>query len=251
MKTTIKLCIILILSIFTIACNRSIKSDFQQKIIYQSKDLIITQLSENSYQHTSYLQTNDFGNVPCNGLIVSDKNEAVVFDTPTTNETTEKLINFIEQKLKCKINAVVPTHFHNDCLAGLEAFHNKKIPSYAYFKTIAIANADTLVAPKNSFTDSLILNVGSTNTIINFLGEGHTKDNVIAYFPKDKVMFGGCLIKEINATKGFLGDANINDWSNTVEKVKKAYPDVQLVVPGHGKSGDKTLLDYTIKLFKN
>lgn len=251
MKTTIKTYIILFTCIFTIACNQPIKQTFQQKIIYQSKDLIITQLSENSYQHTSYLQTNDFGNVPCNGLIVSDNNEAVVFDTPTTNKSTDELISFIEQKLKCKINAVVPTHFHNDCLAGLEAFHNKKIPSYAYFKTIAMANADTLVAPKNSFTDSLILNVGSTNTITKFLGEGHTKDNVVAYFPKDKVMFGGCLIKEINAAKGFLGDANVADWSNTVAKVKKTYPTVQIIVPGHGKSGGKDLLDYTIKLFKN
>lgn len=251
MKTPIQTYIILFSCIFAIACNSPIKSAFQQKIIYQSKDLIITQLTENSFQHTSYLQTNDFGNVPCNGLIVSDNNEAIVFDTPTNNKTAEELINFIEQKLKCKINAVVPTHFHNDCLAGLEAFHDKKIPSYAYFKTTALAKADTLVMPENSFTDSLILKVGSTNTIIKFFGEGHTKDNVVAYFPKDQVMFGGCLVKELNATKGFLGDANVASWSKTVEKVKKSYPAVQIIVPGHGKNGNQALLDYTIKLFRD
>ncbi|TKC01371.1 subclass B1 metallo-beta-lactamase [Pedobacter cryotolerans] len=251
MKTHIQTYIILFLTIFAIACNLPNKSAFKQKIVYQSKDLIITQLTENSFQHTSYLQTNDFGNVPCNGLIVSDKKEAVVFDTPTTNKTAEELINFIKQTLNCKINAVVPTHFHNDCLAGLAAFHDRKIPSYAYLKTVALAKADTLIAPQNSFTDSLILNVGSTNTIIKFFGEGHTKDNVVAYFPKDKVMFGGCLVKELNATKGFLGDANVTDWSNTVQKVKKAYPAVQIIVPGHGKGGNQALLDYTIKLFKD
>ncbi|MES2447117.1 MAG: subclass B1 metallo-beta-lactamase [Bacteroidota bacterium] len=251
MKTPIQTYIILFLTIFAIACNLPNKSAFKQKIVYQSKDLIITQLTENSFQHTSYLQTNDFGNVPCNGLIVSDNNEAVVFDTPTTNKTAEELINFIKQTLKFKINAVAPTHFHNDCLAGLAAFHSKKIPSYAYLKTVALAKADTLIAPQNSFTDSLILNVGSTNTIIKFFGEGHTKDNVVAYFPKDKVMFGGCLVKELNATKGFLGDANVASWSNTVQKVKKAYPAVQIIVPGHGKNGNQALLDYTIKLFKD
>lgn len=251
MKTPIQTYFILFLTIFAIACNHPNGSAFQQKIVYQSKDLIITQLAENSFQHTSYLQTNDFGNVPCNGLIVSDNKETIVFDTPTTNETAEELINFIEQKLKCKINAVVPTHFHNDCLAGLTAFHDRKIPSYAYVKTIALAKADTLIAPQNSFTDSLILNVGSTNTITKFFGEGHTEDNVVAYFPKDKVMFGGCLVKELNATKGFLGDANVASWSNTVQKVKKAYPAVQIIVPGHGKNGNQALLDYTIKLFKD
>lgn len=64
-------------------------------------------------------------------------------------------------------------------------------------------------------------------------------------------MFGGCLIKELDATKGFLGDANVSEWSNTVEKVKHQFPNVQIVIPGHGKIGGKDLLDYTIKLFKS
>ena len=63
-------------------------------------------------------------------------------------------------------------------------------------------------------------------------------------------MFGGCLIKELNASKGYLGDANVADWSGTVEKVKKEYPNVKIIVPGHGAPGSKKLLDYTIKLFK-
>jgi metallo-beta-lactamase class B len=63
-------------------------------------------------------------------------------------------------------------------------------------------------------------------------------------------MFGGCLIKEMNATKGYLVDANVKDWSATVERVKKEYPKVKVVVPGHGKFGNEKLLDYTIKLFK-
>jgi metallo-beta-lactamase class B len=64
-------------------------------------------------------------------------------------------------------------------------------------------------------------------------------------------MFGGCLIKELKAGKGYLGDANIINWSKTVEKVKKEYPNVQIVIPGHGEYGNSKLLDYTIKLFKS
>lgn len=50
-------------------------------------------------------------------------------------------------------------------------------------------------------------------------------------------MFGGCLIKESGASKGYLGDANVNAWSGTVEKVKTAYSAVKIVVPGHGDYG--------------
>ena len=96
----------------------------------------------------------------------------------------------------------------------------------------------------------MILNVGNQKVYLKFFGEGHTKDNVVAYYPAEKAMFGGCLIKELNATKGYLGDANVQAWSATVEKVKNTYPDVKIIIPGHGRVGGVELLDYTIKLFK-
>jgi metallo-beta-lactamase class B len=64
------------------------------------------------------------------------------------------------------------------------------------------------------------------------------------------VLFGGCLIKECQATKGFIGDANLGEWSKTVEQVKRQFPKVQQVIPGHGKPGGPELLEYTISLFK-
>src|SRR5690606_17666948 len=45
--------------------------------VYQSENLIIEKLSENVYQHISFLQTNDFGKVDCNGMIVVNQNEAI------------------------------------------------------------------------------------------------------------------------------------------------------------------------------
>jgi metallo-beta-lactamase class B len=47
-----------------------------------------------------------------------------------------------------------------------------------------------------------------------------------------------------------LGDANVIDWSRTVESVKKEFPNVKIVVPGHGEYGNIKLLDYTINLFR-
>ena len=135
-------------------------------------------------------------------------------------------------------------------MGGLKAFHENNIPSYANFKTIELAKEDSTVVPQNGFSDSLILKIGNENITAKFLGEGHTKDNVVGYFPSENVMFGGCLIKEINASKGYLGDANVADWSNTVLKVKNAYPNVKTIIQGHGSFGDSKLLDYTIKLFK-
>jgi metallo-beta-lactamase class B len=249
MKFKIGTLIIIVVSIVNINWSAENKKGFKPHEIYKSKDLIITQISQNSFKHTSYLQTDEFGNVPCNGLIVRNKTETIIFDTPTKDEGSEELIKWIKDSLHCKINAIIPTHFHNDCLGGLKAFHENNIPSYANYKTIELAKENEFEVPQNGFEDSLVLKVGSENIIAKYFGEGHTKDNIIGYFKSEEVMFGGCLIKELNANKGYLGDANVNEWSNTVEKIKKKYPAVKIVVPGHGAHGNKKLLDYTIKLF--
>ncbi|WFB69443.1 CHM family subclass B1 metallo-beta-lactamase [Chryseobacterium sp. WX] len=242
--------LVILFSLIMLSCSTQSKNSFKAKKIYESKTLIITQISENCFIHTSFKQTNDFGNVPCNGLIVKDYHETVVFDTPTNDKSSEELIQWINENLDSKIKAIVPTHFHDDSLGGLMAFHKKNIPSYSYVKTIELARENNFVIPENSFTDSVILKVGNKDVIAKFFGEGHTKDNAVGYFPNENILFGGCLLKELEAGKGYLGDANVSAWSNTVEKVKKEYPDVKIVVPGHGDYGDGKLLDYTITLFK-
>ncbi|RWU10444.1 subclass B1 metallo-beta-lactamase [Pedobacter chitinilyticus] len=250
MKIMIKAFLAILLSCSAVMVNAQKNEAFKPKVVYQSDALMITQISKNAYEHVSYLQTQDFGKVPCNGLVVSDHKEAIIFDTPTNDKSSEELIKWITDQLHFKIKAIIPTHFHDDCLGGLKAFHDHRIPSYASFKTIALAKEKGFVVPENGFKDALTLKVGKETITAKFFGEGHTRDNVVGYFPSENILFGGCLIKEIDATKGYLGDANVEAWSNTVERVKKAYPKVKLVIPGHGERGNSKLLDYTIGLFK-
>lgn len=251
MKTIQQYILVILLALTIISCSsKKQEAAFKPKEVYKSGSLIVTQIAEHSFLHTSYKQTNDFGNVPCNGLVVMNGNEAIVFDTPTNDSSANELISWIKETLHCSINAVIPTHFHDDCLGGLKAFDDHHIPSYAFYKTIELAKANNYTVPQNSFSQPLSLKLGNETITATHFGEGHSKDNVVGYFAADEILFGGCLIKELEAGKGFLGDANIAEWPSTVEKVKKNYPGVKIVVPGHGNVGDKQLLDYTIQLFK-
>lgn len=227
-----------------------ILSLFTPKEVYRSERLVITQVAPFSYVHTSYLQTESFGKVPCNGLIITHSKEAAVFDTPTNDSASVELIDWAERELKAKIKAVYATHFHADCLGGLQAFHDRSIPSYAHVETGRLAKENEYILPQNTFSKSIIQNLGATKYKVEYFGEGHTKDNVVAYFPLDEILFGGCLIKEMNATKGYLGDANESAWTATVDRVIQAYPRVKIVVPGHGETGGAELLNYTRELFK-
>jgi metallo-beta-lactamase class B len=53
----------------------------------------------------------------------------------------------------------------------------------------------------------------------------------------------------VGASKGYLGDADTLMWSVTIAKLKAKYPQLKVVIPGHGKPGGVELLDYTEQLF--
>jgi metallo-beta-lactamase class B len=234
---------------FSLCFSLLFSSLWAQQKSWDLVDVQITQLTENTFVHSSFLQTNDFGKVSCNGLIVRDGAEVVIFDTPTDDAGSKILLQWIQQTLHARVKAIVPTHFHNDCLGGLHAFHDAGIPSVANQMTIELARLNQVIVPNQGFQKQIELPVGNSTVHVHDFGAGHTKDNVVAYFAKEKVLFGGCLLKELHASKGFLGDAVVADWSRTVMHVKQAFPDVKWVVPGHGQVGDKALLDYTIQLF--
>ncbi len=221
----------------------------QTKIILQEQKLELEKVAEGAYIHRSFLQTDDFGAVACNGLIVYNQGEAIMLDTPTNPEATDLLITWIEDSLNCKLKSVVATHFHMDCLGGLDEVHRRRIPSYALKSTIALAEKNKFPVPQNGFSGTKSLPIGKIPVNLSYFGLGHTSDNIVAYVPDLRILFGGCLIKELDASEGYLGDADPAEWPNTVSKIRNAYPVVKFVVPGHGKYGDKTLLDYTIRLF--
>jgi metallo-beta-lactamase class B len=261
MKTIFTYGFALLTTMILLSCNNSSKDASHgstkritvsaDSVVYQSSMLVVRKMSPHIYRHISYLQTNDFGKVECNGMVAVNGGKAVIFDTPANDSASLELINFVNKDLHSVITAVIPTHFHDDCVGGLKTFGEHHIPAYAFDKTMAILKKEgnKNVSLLKGFADSLTLDIGDQKVYAIFLGEGHAKDNIVGYFPGDSVLFGGCLIKELGGSKGFLGDANVKAWPATVLKVKQKYPAAAIVIPGHGKPGGTELLDYTMNLF--
>ena len=107
-------------------------------------------------------------------------------------------------------------------MGGIQEFGEHNIPIYTTSQNIGLLkrNGLSFSKPIGEFDDKPTLNIGSKKIYAEHFGEGHTKDNMIGYFPEDKAIFGGCLIKEVGASKGYLGDANTSNWSGTVRNVK-------------------------------
>jgi len=221
----------------------------KSEYIYDSETLKIKQVSDHVYQHITYLETQDFGVVSCNGAFYLASDEVIVMDTPADDEVSKELIRYIQDDLGVTVTGVVINHFHVDCLGGLKAFHDLGIPSYANQKTIELAHVQKRELPTNGFHEVDTIEVGGKILVNRYFGPGHTIDNIVSYIPEDHVLFGGCMLKSIGAGKGNLEDAHVKEWSRSVRRIKEEYPDLEWVIPGHGSSGDTELLNYTIEKF--
>ena len=217
-------------------------------LVYESQNLKIRQISDHAYIHITYLDTEQYGKVACNGMLVINNKEAVVLETPVNDSDSEELIKWIEDNHQASIKAVLVHHFHVDCLGGLKAFHLRNIPSYANQQTIDLVREGNEI-PLYAIEDGHKTGVGDQSISSHYFGPAHTEDNIISYYGSEMILFGGCMIKAMGGAKGNLADANVEEWSKSVEKIKTAIPDIDVVIPGHGREGGKELLDYTIQMF--
>lgn len=140
-------------------------------------------------------------------------------------------------------------HFHDDCLGGLGYLQSIGVESIANSMTIEKRKEIGLPIPSTPFTDSLTFDFNGEQIDCRFFGAGHSFDNITVWIPNERILFGGCLIKSIDSKGlGNMSDAVVNDWEITVEKVMKKYPEIKIVIPGHGDFGGIELLTHTIEL---
>ncbi len=211
------------------------------------KHFKMNKLTDNVYQHISFKKVEPWGLVDTSGLVVINGNEAHIIDTPWTTQATRALIEWIKAK-GLTIKSTVVTHFHDDSSNDLPLLNDLNIKTYATSLTNTLLKAkqkDTASDEISSPTFELV------DGVINvfYPGAGHTQDNIVVWLPKEKILYGGCFVKSLGAkTLGYTGDAVISEWSNSIQKVINRYPDIKLVIPGHGKVGDTSLLTHTQKL---
>lgn len=223
-----------------------------QTTLKVSGDISLTQVSPHAWVHTSVADLDGFAGVSSNGLVVISEGEALLLDTPANDEQTETLVRFIADSLHAQVTRFVPNHWHADCMGGLGYLQSRGVQSYANRMTIEEAFKHGKPVPGHGFGKAVKLRAGKVAVVCRYEGGGHTPDNTVAWVPSEKVLFGGCLVKDARATWiGNTADADMEAWPGTIERLKRRYKDAAVVVPGHGPWGGTELLDNTLKLVHN
>lgn len=210
-------------------------------------ELRIEKVKENIFLHTSYSRVNGFGLVSSNGLVVIDKGNAFIVDTPWSDRDTETLVHWI-RKNGYELLGSVSTHWHEDRTAGIKWLNDQSISTYATTSTNHLLKENkkepakyTLKGNESTLVDGLIE--------VFYPGGGHTIDNVVVWLPKSKILFGGCFVRSLDSEGlGYTGEAHIDQWSRSAQNALSRYSEAQIVIPGHGKIGDIALLKHTKSL---
>jgi len=214
-----------------------------------SDDVTLQPVTSGVWVCTSYFDVPNSGRIGANGLLVVSGEDAVLINLPWTDAQTAALFDWIAKNSGATVKSVVPTHFHQDCMGGLAEAHRRGATSYALDKTIALARKDRLPVPQVPFKLRTAVRCGTEIILLGYPGPGHTTDNIVAWMPKLQVLFGGCLIKSLDEQSlGNTSDGDLAAYPTTLQKVRTAYRNARIVVPGHGDWGGPGLIDHTLKL---
>jgi cyclase len=164
-----------------------------------------------------------------------------------------------------EIGRLVNTHHHGDHVNGNQFFTHAEISSHPYcreevLKAVAntpkmwnptpgivdVAEPRVLAPPTVTFKDDVTYFIGGNEVQLRFAGPAHTWGDVMAYLPKQKILFAGDVAFFWVAP--YANNSYVSKWIETCDKI--AGWDVDVIVPGHGPIGGKKELAEMANYFR-
>jgi len=230
--------------ILTITCSTILLAQSNEK-------LRITHLTDNFYIFTTW---KDYKGTlfPSNGMYVVTNKGVVMIDCPWDSTQYQPLLDSITAKHNKRVVMCMATHFHEDRTGAFDYYRQKGIKTFASKETDIMCERRKEKRAEFTFNKNSSFMVGEYKFHTGFSGEGHTPDNIVVWFPKQKILYGGCLVKSTEAADlGNLEDANVTTWKQTMKNLKKKYKKSTFVIPGHQAWSNGILaLEHTLKLLE-
>jgi metallo-beta-lactamase class B len=173
----------------------------------------------------------------------------VMFDTPWDSTQFQPLLDSIKARHHKEVIMAFATHWHEDKTAGLEYYRRLGIRTYTTKKTDELSRKNGKKRAEFVMTKDTLFNVGKYRLETFYPGPGHTEDNIVIWFPKDRVLFSGCLIKgAADENLGFLGDGDKMEYANTLKRVQQKFPNPKFITVAHSDWHDLNSLKHSIEM---
>lgn len=216
----------------------------------ENPKLKITHLIGDFYVFTTYKTFKDKP-MSANGMYIVAENGVVMFDTPWDKTQYQPLLDSIKVKHNKDVIVCIATHSHEDRTGGIDYYKEKGIKTYTTKQTDKICKERDESRAEFLIEKDSVFKIGKYNFQTYYDGQGHTPDNIIIWFENEKILYGGCLVKSIEANDlGYLGDANVKEWEKTIKKVQNKFKKPKFIITGHQDWKSTNTLNHTLKLIK-
>ena len=200
-----------------------------------------------------------------NNIWVIFEDYVVVVDANFPKEAAD-VIEAIRRTTDKPIRYVLDTHHHGDHSYGNGVFSQEgasivaqancarllRVDGPAEFKQAGRpptgrkdVAASVLKVPNVVFDDKLVLDDGKQRVEFLFFGHAHTAGDAFAYLPRHAIICTGDAC--VNGAFNFMGHSDSASWIRVLERVQQL--DVKMVLPGHGPSAGKELLEKQKRYF--
>jgi metallo-beta-lactamase class B len=210
--------------------------------------LNITPLTGEFYVFTTFnLYKGD--RISANGMYLVTNDGVVMFDTPWDTTQFQPLLDSIETRHHKNVVLCIATHFHEDRTGGLQYYAQKGIKTYTTRQTDELSKKRGMKRAELLISEDTVFTVGQYSFQTYFPGPGHAPDNIVIWFEKEKILYGGCLVKSIDFSDlGNLADANVKEYATTIKNVQAKCQRPQYVIPGHGSWTNTNSLEHTLNM---
>lgn len=216
-----------------------------------SPQLQVQQLAPNLWLHRTEQKISTGQVFTSNGLILQTATGIWLLDTAWGYYPTVDLLHWIDVVLQKPVVQAIATHGHDDRVGGAAALAQRGIPLQVTQQTMQAAEAT--IQPHLQVSANLAVGERFSQGPVEWFypGAAHTQDNIVLYLPEYQLLFGGCAVKAPRFPGlGNIADADVQQWPESLQRIKHAYPQLKILVPGHGDVGDSQLLDYSLGLFQ-
>jgi len=215
-----------------------------------NKKIEITHLTGDFYIFTTYNLYK--GNpVPANGLYLVTNAGVVMIDTPWDTTQFQPLLDSIKARNNKNVVLCIATHFHEDRTNGLEYYRAQGIKTYTTRQTDELSKKTGKKRAEFLMDKDTLFHIGQYSFQTYYPGKGHAPDNIVIWFEKEKVLYGGCLVKSIaDDSLGYLGDASVPDYATTIKNIQRKCGRPKYVIPGHDDWSNTASLEHTFMMAK-
>lgn len=187
--------------------------------------------------------------IPANGMYLVTNTGVVLFDSPWDTTQFQPLLDSIRIRHDKSVVLCIATHFHEDRTGGLEYYKQQGIKTYTTIQTDELSRRRGMKRAEFLIHRDTVINAGQYAFQTFYPGKGHAPDNIVVWFEKEKVLYGGCLIKSVeDNTLGNLSDASINDYSTTIKNVQRKCKKPKYIITGHNDWTSTESLKHTFKM---